>query len=593
MPFTVKDVEKHTKKANTDKLKRQWVEVANSALEDCEAGDDECEAAAITKANGVIARAVASESDPPDELEEAMMKTVAGKKYPAGDFLVVEDSEKVDTWHLQVKKNGRPDHRLMAAARAALTSPGGHRGNKYEGPDKAAATTKLKALYKSEDMEWGEAEILDMTGTIDLGNGLALVRLGEVTGSLGDKASRVEQAFRSAFGRRTADGYLESPWPRDVFEDDPELGTSLVVSDDGLLWAVEYQTAEDGVTFADRDRWQQVELMYRKVGDQTETTEEVAEFAEAEVGQALSVTDITETDVIALGLSEASLNAGRRAPVLVDFQMIQPGPGNKKDNHYYPRPVLERDSGAFNGVDVFVTDHREAERSERTKVGRVRQAPARFTEGGAPVGQVVIYDPDMAEKARNRADAGELETLECSIYARGNIKPGKVNGVNYKVVEAITEGLYLELVSKAGAGGKALNLAESQGGNRMPENVEETTQEGATEEELHETETPALLAEADVKKLLSETRLPQASRDRLTGGEWADEEALKVAIAAEVEYIKAVSGSGQPFEQGGDQTTAVKETAQQRARRRAMQFNDIMAEVGITSRTPVPELQEA
>jgi len=88
------------------------------------------------------------------EVERAAMKTVDGEKYPASDFLVVEDPDKPSTWHLQVKRHGKPDHHLMAAARAALTSPGGHRGNRYQGPQKEEAIRKLKRLYKEEGMEW-------------------------------------------------------------------------------------------------------------------------------------------------------------------------------------------------------------------------------------------------------------------------------------------------------------------------------------------------------------------------------------------------------------------------------------------------------
>lgn len=66
------------------------------------------------------------------------------------DFLVVDDREKPTTWHLQVKRNGKPDHNLMGAAWAALHS--GFRGNKYEGPNKQEALKKLKALYKSEGL---------------------------------------------------------------------------------------------------------------------------------------------------------------------------------------------------------------------------------------------------------------------------------------------------------------------------------------------------------------------------------------------------------------------------------------------------------
>jgi hypothetical protein len=89
------------------------------------------------------------------ELKEAAekqkpMKTIGGKKYPAGDFLVVEDSQKPTTWHLQVKRNGTPDRGLAGAAWAALFSPGGHRGNPYEGPNKSGAQRKLRALYKAQ-----------------------------------------------------------------------------------------------------------------------------------------------------------------------------------------------------------------------------------------------------------------------------------------------------------------------------------------------------------------------------------------------------------------------------------------------------------
>lgn len=90
--------------------------------------------------------------------EQAVTKTVDGKKFPAGDFLVVEDPKKPSTWHLQVKKNGKPDHRLMGAAWAALHQ--GYRGNKYDGPDKQKAIGKLKGLYKSEKLKLPTAKSL-------------------------------------------------------------------------------------------------------------------------------------------------------------------------------------------------------------------------------------------------------------------------------------------------------------------------------------------------------------------------------------------------------------------------------------------------
>lgn len=54
--------------------------------------------------------------------------------------------------HLPVTgDDGKPDHRLMGAAWAALHSE--YRGKSYEGPDKSGAKARLAAMYKSEGMD--------------------------------------------------------------------------------------------------------------------------------------------------------------------------------------------------------------------------------------------------------------------------------------------------------------------------------------------------------------------------------------------------------------------------------------------------------
>jgi hypothetical protein len=81
-----------------------------------------------------------------------MTKKEADGEHPSSHYLVVEDTEKPSTWHLRVRgTDGKPDHRLMGAAWAALH--GGYRGNKYEGPNKPEALAKLKSLYESEGMD--------------------------------------------------------------------------------------------------------------------------------------------------------------------------------------------------------------------------------------------------------------------------------------------------------------------------------------------------------------------------------------------------------------------------------------------------------
>lgn len=106
---------------------------------------------------------IKADGDNDGEIERAKMKTVDGKKYPAGDFLVVEDPDKPSTWHLQFARNGKPDHGLMGSAWAALHK--GFRGKKYEGPDRAKALRKLKGVYKKEDMELPtEKALVEMFG---------------------------------------------------------------------------------------------------------------------------------------------------------------------------------------------------------------------------------------------------------------------------------------------------------------------------------------------------------------------------------------------------------------------------------------------
>lgn len=85
-----------------------------------------------------------------EDMPMDMSSEQAARSSSPSDFLVVEDKKKPTTWHLQVKRNGVPDHNLMGGAWAALHM--GYRGNKYSGPNKQAALKKLKSLYKSEGM---------------------------------------------------------------------------------------------------------------------------------------------------------------------------------------------------------------------------------------------------------------------------------------------------------------------------------------------------------------------------------------------------------------------------------------------------------
>ena len=340
-------------------------------------------------------------------MAEAVMKTVGGEKFPASDFLAVESPDNPSTWHLQVKRNGKPDHGLMGGAWAALH--GGYRGNKYEGPNKQEATSKLKALYKSEDMSVpGEAEEVEHMEKEMQEQAQALV------------AALAEDGIDLDVARQKAQALLDS---LSVPEAEPE------------------PEAEDP----------------EKEPEAEPETEE-AETAEVETVDV----NLSETggDGTVIGLAEGEGGAGAvnadRGPLKLWIRVIKPGWGNKKDNNYYPPEVVKRDAQVFEGAKMFVTDHRAEEKNARTEVAVIERSPAFFAEDGSLVALASIWDPAFAEATRNRARAGQLGTLRCSILAKGQVKPGfEQDGRKGSLVEAIRGDPKpdVDWVTRDGAGG--------------------------------------------------------------------------------------------------------------------------------------------
>lgn len=406
------------------------------------------------------------------DMAEKVTKTVGGKKFPASDFLVVESPENPSTWHLQVKRNGTPDHNLMGGAKAALTV--GYRGNKYEGPNKQEAISKLKALYKAEEMPWlapsKEVESMEKEQVQALIDSLA------------------EDGIDLDVARQQAQALLDSLSAPEVEPEDAD-----------------------------------------KEPEADPETEEVA--AESEVVEV----DLSESggDVGIVGLAaEAQAAEGvnpDRAPLGVYIKVIKPGWGNKRDNRYYPAEMLARDAGVFEGAKMYSTDH--GEKSERLEVSVIERCPVYFADDGSPVALARIFDPDFAEKTRNRSRAGQLQTLRCSIYAKGSVKPGfEQDGRKGDVVESIKADPRpdVDWVTRDGAGGHAVAMAET-----------------ATKPE------PELLDKEAVETVLAEAKLPQVVKEWVAEGTYADEAQLQEAVKKAVERVKKLTGSGEPFGQGG------------------------------------------
>ena len=136
------------------------------------------------------------------------------------------------------------------------------------------------------------------------------------------------------------------------------------------------------------------------------------------------------------------------------------------------------------------------------------------------------------------------------------------------------------LSTRAGAGGRALALAETEEGS-MEEietkvvEEEEIEEVQISEDNDEETPAPEPLSDERVTERLGETNLPKASRKRLSV-EYADEESLEEAVKAEIEYVKQITGSGEPFGMdGGPQEQEPLTEEEQRER-----FNKRIREVG-------------
>ena len=137
-------------------------------------------------------------------------KTVAGKKRPASDFLVVPDKEKPGEWSLPVKVNGKVDHKMMGEAWVVLHGGGG--------PDKALS--KLKALYKRENMPVPTEESMEDN-----------LKEMSTPGSVDDYLNRVRGAFDQQFNPSRSDMQVtpNKYWVYETFVDHSVLGTSLVI----------------------------------------------------------------------------------------------------------------------------------------------------------------------------------------------------------------------------------------------------------------------------------------------------------------------------------------------------------------------------
>jgi len=457
------------------------------------------------------------------ELSEAVRKKEGDETFPASAYLVVEDPEKVTTWHLRVRDAaGNPDHRHMGAAYAALT--GGYRGQKYAGPNKAEALRKLKALYKAEDMPIpGAAELGEFDPTEDV------EQKAQFSAPL--HASSFSDVDAAAKAKETMDKLRV------------RMGQFNALMDN-LMWSDEVKDKAAAI------RSLTEEFVVLLPASLRATSEQEAEEMESELETVKLAETYAGIELLTEGISEADA----QGPLTIKVQPIRPGFGNKKDNNYYPAAMLKRDARVFVGAKMYETNHKQKDKSTRTWVSTVTNILG-FSGMGAPVCEVVVHDPNFAQRVRNLNEKNLLDKLECSILGDGKIKRNQmVEGRKANVVEALLPTPDIDWVTKAGAGGRALSIAESdKDGNMEEQNPKLTEGETPAKETPQKDAVNEVLGTVPVLKALLTSGLPQAAQERLAEGEYADGDTLKTAIDAEKAYLEAArpSEGGRPFGMGG------------------------------------------
>lgn len=331
-------------------------------------------------------------------------------------------------------------------------------------------------------------------------------------------------------------------------EDNGELMVGMEAKD----IKVSLETAKKAI---EADDWEAAmeavkELLMSYGYDYPEPSGDMMEIAISESGDGIQVAEVSKGQ-----------EAGRRGPLKMRIRLIKPGWGNQTDKHYYPPEILRRDANVFEGAKMYATDHRDSDKSVRTEVSVIDKI-IDFAPDGSPIAEVTVFNPDFAEDVRNRADTEKLGTLECSILAKGTARKGEIDGRKANVVEAITRAESVDWVTRAGAGGQALSLYESENRqlNKKPE-----------------------LDKTIVIEELGKTDLPALSVLKLVETEYTDKTELVSAITKEKAELRALARSGKPVGMGAT-GYGTEQTPEELEKTKADRFERIMHEVGLARR---------
>jgi hypothetical protein len=303
------------------------------------------------------------------------------------------------------------------------------------------AIRQANAVAKRAPKTAKESQVVPLAAVFDF-----LAPLSEAELSFDQQRNAVSQALRADLMAPVG----TSCWVRDLYPD--TVVYELEGPDGCQVYRRSYTLAGDGsVTFGDPEQVRQV-TTYEPV------SEALAESDTPEDPDALEESEF-EGDLIPL--LERALGKDGTMPLKV----IAAGWGS---SGHYPADVLKRDGPtAFPAGTQMHIDHpslsEARERPERSlqTLAAVTVTPAEWQEDG-PAG------PGLYAQAKPFANyAPLLEELSphigVSIRASGFAKTGEAEGRKGPIIERLAQGHSIDFVTKAGAGGKVLQLMESAG----------------------------------------------------------------------------------------------------------------------------------
>lgn len=295
-----------------------------------------------------------------------------------------------------------------------------------------------------------------------------------------------------------------------------------------------------------------------------------------------------------ISLRERSINdAG-----VMRIKAISPGWGS---SGYYSREVLERDfKSAFPKGTLMFADHATPAQEAEQPEGKTFNTVGAFVsdpvyEVAGVDGEGAYVDVEVFTDYREAIDT-RAPYIGVSINGGGDYHIGEADGKSGPIIDAITVGKSVDVVTRAGRGGKILSLQESlrQNPAGAPPAMTQPTQENnnsMNEQEaiaLRETNTKletraARLEERDIARdardmaasHVAGVEMPQLTRERLAEslshnppvkasdeGRELDRDAFKTviekAVDSEIKYLAAVTESGAVRGMGAAATTAKK-----------------------------------